>query len=79
MPWGTTAPERRGLTTLPDGCVLGWSEWGDPQGRRGVLVVPGIGGAVLWTHAEPILTTLLARSRRSGSTGPADDEGPTAP
>ncbi|MFD9903447.1 alpha/beta fold hydrolase [Streptomyces sp. NPDC059063] len=25
-------------------------------------VVPGIGGALLWTHAEPILTSLLARA-----------------
>jgi pimeloyl-ACP methyl ester carboxylesterase len=32
-----------------------------PRARR--HVVPGIGGAVLWTHAEPILTTLLAAGR----------------
>ncbi len=24
--------------------------------------VPGVGGALLWTHAEPILTSLLAKA-----------------
>ncbi|MEU5988675.1 alpha/beta hydrolase [Spirillospora sp. NPDC047418] len=28
-------------------------------------VVPGIGGALLWTHAEPILTSLLAKADQS--------------
>jgi hypothetical protein len=28
-------------------------------------VVPGIGGAVLWTHAGEILRTLLERLRRA--------------
>ncbi|WP_020665977.1 alpha/beta fold hydrolase [Amycolatopsis nigrescens] len=32
-----------------------------PGARR--HLVPGIGGAVLWTHAEPILRTLLDRTR----------------
>ncbi|HEY8479761.1 MAG TPA: alpha/beta fold hydrolase [Spirillospora sp.] len=31
-----------------------------PTARR--TVVPGIGGAVLWTHAEPILTSLLTKA-----------------
>ncbi|MFF9451939.1 hypothetical protein [Streptomyces flaveolus] len=31
---------------------------------RAANVVPGIGGAVLWTHAEAILTSLLDSVRR---------------
>ncbi|GAA1848018.1 alpha/beta hydrolase [Actinomadura bangladeshensis] len=32
-------------------------------------VVPGIGGALLWTHAEPILRSLLTKADRSHGTG----------
>ncbi|MGW3434867.1 alpha/beta fold hydrolase [Streptomyces melanosporofaciens] len=44
-----------------------------PGARR--RVVPGIGGAVLWTHAEPILTSLLnkaAPDRRPTDRRPTD-------
>ncbi len=30
-------------------------------------LVPGIGGAVLWTHSEAVLRTLLDRARRAGA------------
>ncbi|QKW40831.1 alpha/beta hydrolase [Actinomadura sp. NAK00032] len=33
-------------------------------------VVPGIGGALLWTHAEPILTSLLAKATNDQSPHP---------
>ncbi|MFE0190215.1 alpha/beta fold hydrolase [Streptomyces sp. NPDC059008] len=32
-------------------------------------LVPGIGGAVLWTHAEAVLRTLLDRARRTAVPG----------
>ncbi|MFH8484545.1 alpha/beta fold hydrolase [Streptomyces longisporoflavus] len=35
-----------------------------PEARR--RVVPEIGGALLWTHAEPILVSLLAQATTSG-------------
>ncbi len=37
---GTAAPERQGITRLPDGRRLAWSEWG-PAGGRPVLLCPG--------------------------------------
>ncbi|RLK24959.1 hypothetical protein DER29_2923 [Micromonospora sp. M71_S20] len=93
-------PVRPGESRLPDGRLLGWAEWGPPDGVP-VLLCPGaatsrwlgfgadvvdalgvrlvsvdrpglgsstpapgrteIGGAVLWTRAEPILRALLGR------------------
>ena len=36
-----------------------------PTARRSV--VPGAGGSLLWTHAEPILTSLLAKAADAGN------------
>jgi pimeloyl-ACP methyl ester carboxylesterase len=48
-----------------------------PGARR--HVVPGVGGAVLWTHAEPILRALLGHSGATVPAGPTASAGFTGP